>query len=83
MQFLRRNANKAFIEVMVEVVSREVRLYGPKAYIDKMEELVEARFAYNCYNAVYCQLPVGRTHRRICTYDVLFWAELPLVRSRA
>ena len=53
MQFLRRNANKAFIEVMVEMVSREVRLYGPKAYIDKMEELVEARFAYNCYNALY------------------------------
>ena len=27
-----------------------VRLYGPKAYIDKVKELVEARFGDNCYN---------------------------------
>lgn len=49
MQFLRRNTNKGFTEVMVEMVGREasyrlevscmVHLYGPK---DKVKELVEA-----------------------------------------
>ena len=54
-QFLRRDENKAFAEVTGEVVNRgagygqEVpciyRLYGPKIYVDKMEELVDGMFA--------------------------------------
>ena len=44
-QFLRRNTNKAFTEMMVKMVSREaghrlalpclIHPYGPKVYIDK------------------------------------------------
>lgn len=55
MKFLIRNTNKAFAEERGEMVSREdgygldvlcvVHLYGHKAYMDKMEQLVQTLFA--------------------------------------
>ena len=63
-QFLRRDENKAFAEVTGEVVNRgagygqEVpciyRLYGPKIYIDKMEELVDGMFADELFTVISC-----------------------------
>lgn len=50
--FLKRDVNKAFVTVVGEKVNRRAgfglelpcvyRLYGPKAYIDKMKELVHS-----------------------------------------
>ena len=57
-QFLQPNVNKAFVEVTGDVINRgagygqEVlciyRLYGPKIYVDKMNELVDGMFAWIC-----------------------------------
>ena len=70
-QFLRRNTNKAFAKVIVEMVSREagyglevpyiVCLNGPKAYIDRMKELIEDLFADNCLKNTNFQY-LARTH---------------------